>query len=181
MENNNKIIKLNKLEDLLTEEELEKSNNINKITNKIYLGDIEGSTDFRYLKNENIHNVISIVNEPPQYPKEMKINHKSFKIEDRNTNNILKYFKECIEFIENADKVYIHCLFGISRSPTIVIAFLIWKTHFNFEDVYKFVKTRRPIIEPNKGFITQLKEFDNLLKINNYELSKIDLNSIKNK
>ena len=175
------IKKINIFEQLLTKEELEKSNNINKITDKIYLGDIEGATNFHYFKNEQIHNVISIVNEPPQYPKEMKINHISFKLEDKKTNNILKYFKECIYFIENSDKIYIHCLFGISRSPTIVIAYLMWKTHSNFEDIYKYIKTRRSIIEPNKGFIQQLKEFDNILKINNYELSKIDFNSFQNK
>ena len=166
---------INKLEELITIEEIKKTNNINKITDKIYLGDIEGATDFNYLKNENIHNVISIVNEPPKYPKKLEINQKCLKIEDRHSNNILKYFKECISFIENSDKIYIHCLFGISRSPTIVIAYLMWKTHFNFEDVYQFVKRRRPIIEPNKGFVIQLEHFDKLLKENNYELSKIDL------
>ena len=165
---------VNKLEELISIEEIKKSNNINKITDKIYLGDIEGASDLNYLKNENIHNVISIVNEPPKYAKKLEINQKCLKIEDRYSNNIMKYFKECISFIENSNKIYIHCLFGIRRSPTIVIAHLMWKTHFNFEDVYKFVKKRRPIIEPNKGFISQLKHFDNLLKKNNYELSNID-------
>ena len=76
-----------KLEELITKKELQKSNNISKITDKIYLGDVEGATNYYYFKNEHIHNVISIVNEPPEYPKEMKINHKCFKIEDRYTNN----------------------------------------------------------------------------------------------
>ena len=163
-----------KLEELITKKELQKSNNISKITDKIYLGDVEGATNYYYFKNEHIHNVISIVNEPPEYPKEMKINHKCFKIEDRYTNNIYKYFKECIEFIENADKVYVHCLFGISRSATIVIAYLMWKTHSNYEIVYDFVKKRRDNIDPNHGFVLQLKKFDLLLKDNNYEISKID-------
>ena len=176
----NEYKKINSLEELLTKKEIKKSNNISKITDKIYLGDIEGATDFNYFKNEQIHNVISFGSEPPEYPKELEIKHKSFKLEDKINNNILKYFKECINFIEDGDKIYIHCLFGISRSPTIVIAYLMWKTHFNFEDIYNFVKKRRPNIEPNKGFISQLKQFNNMLKDNNYDLKKIEFNSINN-
>ena len=167
-----------KLDELLTKKEIKKSNNIDKITDKIYLGDIEGATDFNYFKREQIHNVISIVNEPPEYPEEMKINQKSFKIEDRFNYNIIQYFKECIDFIENSDKIYIHCLFGISRSATIVIAYLMWKTHSNFEDTYNYIKKRRPKVEPNNGFISQLKQFETLLKNNNYKLENINFKSI---
>ena len=173
MENNNQIF-----EKLITKKELKKSNNISKITDKIYLGDVEGATDYIYFKNEQIHNVLSIVNEPPEYPKEMKIRQKCLKIEDRCNNNIIQYFPECIDFIENSDIIYIHWLCGISRSSTFVIAYLMWKTHCSLEIVYNFVKTRRPIIEPNKGFISQLKYFENLLVENNYNLSKIDFKNI---
>ena len=174
----NELTKAPKLEELLTTKEIKKSNNISKITDKIYLGDIEGATNYNYFKNENIHNILSIVNEPPEYPSSLKINHKCLKFEDKDNTNIVKYFQECIDFIEVSDKIYIHCLFGISRSPTIVIAYLIWKTHSNFENVYNFVKKRRPNIEPNKGFISQLKQFDNMLKNNNYELKKFNFASI---
>ena len=176
---NNNFKDVQKLDNLIIKEEFKKSNNISKITEKIYLGDIEGATDYIYFKNEQIHNVLSIVNEPPIYPPEMKIRQKNLRIEDNSRNNIIQYFPECIDFIENSDKIYIHCLFGISRSSTIVIAYLMWKTHSNFQEVYNFVKKRRNIIEPNKGFITQLKQFEELLISNNYDLLKIDFKSLK--
>ena len=92
--------------------------------------------------------------------------------------NIIKYFKECIEFIEKADKVFVHCLCGVSRSATIVIAYLMWKAHCGYYDAYFFVKNRRCFIAPNDGFVHQLKIFENLLKSNEYDLNKIDFNSI---
>ena len=55
----------------------------------------------------------------------------------------------------------------------------MWKTHSNFDDVYFFVKKRRPEIDPNNGFRKQLKIFQDLLKENNYDLTKIDFESIK--
>ena len=109
----------------------------------------------------------------------MKIRQKNLRIEDSSRNNIIQYFPECIDFIENSDKIYIHCLFGISRSSTIVIAYLMWKTLSNFQEVYNFVKKRRNIIEPNKGFIIQLKQFEELLISNDYDLLKIDFKSLK--
>ncbi len=71
---------------------------ISKITDKLYLGSLEGANDLNYLKQENINNVISILEEHlPQYEAEDKINHKIIKIEDSKYTNIIQYFKECIE------------------------------------------------------------------------------------
>ena len=67
---------------------------------------------------------------------------------------------------------------GISRSPSIVIAYLMWKAHCSYYDAYFFVKNRRSFICPNEGFVKQLKIFENLIKTNDYDLNKIDLNSI---
>ena len=110
---------------------------------------------------------------PQKYPDELKINHKVIQIED-NSSNFFLYLKECINFIDNSDKIYIHCSCGISRSPTIVIAYLMWKTHSSFTQAYNFVQKRRNCIEPNIGFITKLKKFDNILKNNDYNIKKID-------
>ena len=54
MENNCEAT-LPKLEQLLTTEEIKKSNKINKITDTIYLGDEEGALDYDFLKTEQIH------------------------------------------------------------------------------------------------------------------------------
>ena len=149
------------LEELLTKEELGISYNIDKITDKIYLDGIKGATEYEY------------------FEKEKNINHKIIKIDDLYSENIIKYFKECIEFIESVDKIYIHCTCGVSRSATIVLAYLMWKTHSNFNDTYFFVKKRRPEIDPNNGFRRQLNLFQDLLKENNYDLNKINFDSIK--
>ena len=85
--------------------------------------------------------------------------------------NIIQYFKECIEFIEKADKIFIHCMCGVSRSSTIVIAYLMWKTYCSYYNSYFFVKSRRPFIDPNDGFVKQLKMFEDLLQNNYYDLS----------
>lgn len=167
-----------KLEELNPSKEIGLSYQIDKITDKIYLGSLEGSKEFDYFLKEKISNVLSVIDNPPKYSEDKNINHKIISIDDLYSTNIIKYFKECIEFIDKADKVYIHCTCGVSRSATIVCAYLMWKTHSNFNDVYLFVKKRRPEIDPNNGFRRQLQLFHKLLEENNYDLNKIDIDSI---
>ena len=126
------------------------------------------------MKSEQIKNVLSIVNNPLRYPKELGIIYKVLQLEDKLSLRIIPYFKECIEFIDNSDKILVHCSCGINRSPTFDIAYLILKTQCDFSKVYNFVKLRRPCIEPNLGFIRQLQKFDNLLRKKNYVINKID-------
>ncbi len=67
------------------------------------------------------------------------------------------YFDVATKFINDAiksdGKVYVHCMAGISRSPTIVIAYLMKYEKMNLDDAYNFVKSRR-WIGPNTGFVT---------------------------
>ena len=161
------------LESLLTEKELGRSYNIDKITDNIFLGNVKGLSDKDYFKAEKITSILSLIRETPEIDKDLNINHKIIQIDDLFSENIIKYFKECIEFIDNSGKIFIHCECGVSRSPTIVISYLMWKTHSTFEAVYSFVKKTRPEIDPNNGFRGQLKKFQKLLEDNNYDLNKI--------
>uniref|UniRef100_A0A3Q3R8Q1 Dual specificity phosphatase 10 n=1 Tax=Monopterus albus TaxID=43700 RepID=A0A3Q3R8Q1_MONAL len=81
-----------------------------------------------------------------------------------NKQNLRQYFEEAFEFIEEAHQagmgLLIHCQAGVSRSATIVIAYLMKHTWMTMTDAYKFVKTRRPIISPNLNFMGQLLEFE---------------------
>lgn len=55
-----------------------------------------------------------------------------------------------------------HFLFiaGMSRSATIVIAYLMKTRGMSFQDALALVKARRPIVRPNEKFVKQLKDFE---------------------
>ena len=160
-----------------------KNKYIDKITNNIYLGERPGGLEFDYFKDEGITNVISLIGEfspeSTEYNEETGIKRKILDCEDFGTFNIIKYFVECIEYIEKAQKTYVHCLMGVSRSASIVIAYLMWKTHSNYNDVFEYVKEKREWISPNDGFVKQLKLFGDILVKNNYDLSKCDVKNVK--
>ncbi|KAK1753731.1 DSPc-domain-containing protein [Echria macrotheca] len=54
-------------------------------------------------------------------------------------------------------KVLVHCTQGVSRSPTVVIAYLMRKQRRGFEAVYADVKVKRREIEPSENFVQQLR------------------------
>jgi protein-tyrosine phosphatase len=66
-------------------------------------------------------------------------------------------------FIEKARKdgnILVHCHGGISRSSTIIIAFLMKKMKKSFMEAYSYVKQIKKDIKPNDGFIQLLIEFE---------------------
>ena len=151
----------------------------NKIKKKIYLKFYNEALYVTYLKAEKINNILSLIGDDSPGYEGGDFTQKVIDIDDFPKENIIQYFKECIEFIESANKTYVHCMCGISRSSTIVIAYLMWKTHATYNEAYFFVKNRRRYISPNDGFVQQLKIFEKLLKENDYDLNKIDFGKIK--
>ena len=74
-------------------------------------------------------------------------------------DSLITHIDKCIEFInENKDKkIFVHCNAGISRSPAIIIAYLIKALNYSFKDAYNLVKSKRNI-KPNEKFIQELKD-----------------------
>ena len=54
--------------------------------------------------------------------------------------NIFEHFKEAVNFINHHMElnkvVFVHCAAGISRSASMIIAYLIYKYNISFEEAY---------------------------------------------
>ena len=130
---------------------------IDKITSKIFLGNAEAQLDKEILKKIGITNILII-------GKELEIHHpddfiyKHIKVTDFPFENLSRFFEEAIEFIDQSEKVFVHCLMGRSRSASIVIAYLMRVNSWTYDEGFHFVQSKRKI-GPNKGFVEQLKKF----------------------
>ena len=151
---------------------------MDKITDKIYLGDCDGAKNEGKIKANNIKRVLSCMGYlSPKY-KDKTIKQKIIELDDTPTTNIIQYFMESLRFIDETDeKVFVHCFAGVSRSATLVIAYLMWKMKKGYKEVYDFVNKHR-FVGPNIGFTKQLKIFEQKLKNANYDIDKIDLGDV---
>ncbi len=113
--------------------------------------------------NYNIDYLISMI----QVPKLKKyIQHDIYEIEDKQNIEIIEKMKNIIDevlpkihqSIESGKTVGVHCYAGISRSATIVVAYLMKYENYKFEEAIQCVFEARPIIRPNIGFLKLLKE-----------------------
>ncbi|CAG5123930.1 unnamed protein product [Candidula unifasciata] len=73
--------------------------------------------------------------------------------------DLSKHFLTAANFIEAAlqagGKVFVHCVQGVSRSATLVIAYLMIKKHMTVQEALRLVREKREIC-PNPGFLQQL-------------------------
>ena len=90
-------------------------------------------------------------------------------ITDTPHTNIYPELKRSVAFIENAltregGTVLVHCYMGISRSATIVLAYLMKSQKWSLREAVTYLCARRKCVKPNDGFLEQLMEWQ--LEIN---------------
>ena len=75
------------------------------------------------------------------------------------------------DFIQNCKlenkRCLVHCKSGKSRSASIVLAYLIKSISMTYEEGLNFLRTIRPLVQPNYGFTKQLLEYEKELKHEN--------------
>lgn len=155
----------------------------NQITDQIYIGNLSSTMNLDKMKENKFTHVLSILNGGYEVYPEHFI-YKVIHINDDPWIDIEKYFNECIEYISkciesNENKLIVHCHKGISRSVTIVIAYLLWEKNntekilqdnvkTEVHNMIQFVKDKRKIANPNIGFINALENY--IFRINNYQM-----------
>ncbi|XP_029490945.2 tyrosine-protein phosphatase vhp-1 [Oncorhynchus nerka] len=88
-------------------------------------------------------------------------------IDDSLRDDLLPYIPEALRFIDGAmssdGSVIVHCAAGISRSPALAVAYIMYNLGMDLDHAYRFVKERRPSISPNFNFLGQLQHFQGTL------------------
>lgn len=151
--------------------------NIHEIVPSLFIGDIASAFNAGELEKLGItHIVTAILGVGPIFPD--KFTYINIPLRDIPTENINAHFKKSNEFIKNAidggGKVFIHCICGVSRSATLLAAFLIQEYGMDFDGAINHLKNKREVVSPNLGFLDQLENFEHAL-----QSERIFVNSIK--
>jgi atypical dual specificity phosphatase len=157
-----------------------------EIVPHLFLGNYEIATSVSWLKRNKITHVLSILDEEERIARLTRIlkltavDHKVIFIADDYKSPLRLYFEESVAFIRRAiissantsassdqksgdekneqGRVLVHCLFGISRSATIVAAYLIHEYGMNASQSIKFITLTR-VVDPSNTFQIQLVRY----------------------
>lgn len=138
----------------------------------LYLSNARAAMDVNVIRYLNITHVLTI--ETHKIPKSAfpvpNMATLFIRANDSPQTNLLPYFPMANSFIEEGIKrgnVLVHCHFGVSRSATLVIAYLMEKYNLTLDEAFSYVRSRRRFINPNSGFMSQLREYQRL----NYDVN----------
>ena len=129
----------------------------------LFLGSIGSASNLKQLQKCEITHIVccasGIKNFFPDNFKYYNIN-----LLDSEKENIKQYFNESFDFIDKAIKnggnVLVHCHAGVSRSSTILIAYIMKSKKMKLNEVLELIKTKREKVNPNNGFLGQLKDYE---------------------
>ncbi|PAV56691.1 hypothetical protein WR25_04975 [Diploscapter pachys] len=134
----------------------------------LYLGSQRDSLDDSELKRCGITDVINLSTSLPR--SSYIANDENFlriPVNDSYQEKLSPHFENAFEHLERirlTNRVcLIHCLAGISRSPTLAISYVMRHKKMSSDEAYKFVKEKRPSISPNFNFMGQLLEYEEKL------------------
>jgi protein-tyrosine phosphatase len=137
---------------------------IDEITDNIYLGDFRAADDINILRDNGITHIINCAKDMPEvYPGEFE--YLSLNLKDTANEDLTEAISVSMQFIKNAGKVFIHCKQGVSRSASIVIAYLIKIKNMKYDNALMFVQMKRFCVNPNPGFESQLRKYEEICQV----------------
>ncbi|XP_041125479.1 dual specificity protein phosphatase 13-like isoform X1 [Polyodon spathula] len=161
------------------------SGHVDQVWPRIYLGDKWTAKDKRSLQSLKITHILNAADGKynvctgARYYSDMNILYHGVEAFDTTAFDISPFFYSAAKFIRKAldtpgdGKVLVHCAMGLSRSATLVLAFLMIYENKTLVDAVKAVSEHRNI-SPNMGFLGQLRELD--MRLNDERKLRRDCN-----
>ncbi|KAM3345330.1 hypothetical protein P3S68_025039 [Capsicum galapagoense] len=131
-----------------------------KVAEHVYLGGDAVAKDKDILKQNGITHVLNCVGFVcPEYFK-CDFIYRTLWLQDSPSEDITSILYDVFDYFEEVreqrGRVFVHCCQGVSRSTSLVIAYLMWREGQSFDDAFEYVKAARGIADPNMGFACQL-------------------------
>ncbi|CAI9177678.1 unnamed protein product [Rangifer tarandus platyrhynchus] len=148
-------------------------NHINEVWPNLFLGDAYAARDKNKLTQLGITHVVNVaagqfqVDTGAKFYRGMPLEYYGIEADDTPFFDLSVYFLPVARYIRSAlsvpqGRVLVHCAMGVSRSATVVLAFLMICENMTLVEAIQTVQAHRDIC-PNSGFLRQLQVLDNRL------------------
>ncbi len=144
-----------------------------QVTPTVYLGARPNQERVRELKSAGVTHVVSCLKEEDRSQMaflQQDFRHLFVDLHDGIHEDIAGRFSQFFDFAEAATandpnaKLFVHCEVGVSRSATLVIAWLMKTETMSFFDALCRVRSKRFQVLPNIGFASQLQRLEHELQ-----------------
>jgi len=141
-------------------------NTVDVIIPNLYLGDKNAATDLELVSKLELTHILSVDMIPlPQVVSSTfpNIALMQISVADMCQEDLLCHFESAYKFIKEGvtrGAILVHCYHGVSRSATLVLAYLMKSRKWSLSEALPNVKVNRPCICPNDGFMDQLRLFE---------------------
>ncbi|XP_015671938.1 dual specificity protein phosphatase 13 [Protobothrops mucrosquamatus] len=144
--------------------------NVNEVWPNLYIGDLYIARDIEQLRRMGISHIVNAaagrfhIDTGAKFYRDLPVDYYGVEADDDPKFDLSIYFYPTAKYIRAAlnsprGKVLVHCAMGISRSATLVLAFLMIYENKNLVEALKIVREHRGVC-PNTGFLSQLRELD---------------------
>lgn len=127
---------------------------------KLFISSFVVAGDLEKLKGQGITHIVNTAGDicESRFPEHFQ--YLTYYLKDTNNEEISLLFYKTLSWIQSAmdsgGRVLVHCREGVSRSATMIIAYLMWRFSLSFEAAHERLRQTRPICNPNTGFTFQL-------------------------
>ncbi|XP_074195736.1 dual specificity protein phosphatase 13B isoform X3 [Rhinolophus sinicus] len=146
---------------------------IDEVWPNLFLGDAYAARDKSKLLQLGITHVVNVaagkfqVDTGDKFYRGMPLEYYGVEADDNPFFDLSVHFLPVARYIRTAlsvpqGRVLVHCAMGVSRSATVVLAFLMIYENMTLEEAIQTVQAHRAIC-PNSGFLRQLQVLDNRL------------------
>ncbi|XP_034040688.1 inactive dual specificity phosphatase 27-like [Thalassophryne amazonica] len=150
---------------------------VNQVWPNLYIGNEVAARDKGILHSLGITHIVNAAHGPPnpspgpcfyvktgpRFYRDMSVDYYGVEADDAIDFILSPFFYPTARYIRAAlgmgGRVFVHCLMGVSRSATLVLAFLMICEGLQLQEAVAAVRVHRDIC-PNPGFLQQLRSLD---------------------
>ncbi|XP_060943764.1 LOW QUALITY PROTEIN: dual specificity protein phosphatase 13B-like [Limanda limanda] len=147
---------------------------VNQVWPNLYIGNKYAARDKASLHSLGITHIVNDspsrasgcfhVNTGPRLYRDMMVDYYGVEADDAKELILSPFFYPTARYIRaalamGAGRVFVHCLMGVSRSATLLLAFLMIVEDLSLQDAVANIRPHRDIC-PSPGFLQQLRSLD---------------------
>ncbi|GAB6030315.1 hypothetical protein CHUAL_005985 [Chamberlinius hualienensis] len=142
-----------------------------EIFDHLFLGSEWNASNLEELQRNGVGHILNVTREIDNFFPGM-FEYLNIRVYDEEGTELLKHWDKTYRFIteakEKGSKVLVHCKMGVSRSASVVIAYIMKSNNWKLHTAFDFVKEKRNCVQPNQSFMKQLETYQGILDASNH-------------